>query len=92
MGKFVYYRLNNSSKELSVYREFCHQKGWEAAAAVPEQEKRIISKHAIDNLARESWEANQQDIESLVDNISLAKEIWITEWVSGFFSNIFIKI
>ena len=91
MSRYVYFRLNDSSQELKAYTEYCHQRGWDAASKTSKEEKRIISKAAIDDMAIDDWETNQQEIESLVDDPRVAKEIWLTEWIAGYFSNIFAK-
>jgi len=91
MSNFVYFRLKSSSVEFNSYADYCRQRGWEAASKVSESDKKIISKTAIDNIAKEDWENNRHDIEALVDNPQIAEETWLFEWVAGYFSNVFSK-
>jgi len=91
MNKYVYFRLNNSSQELTAYTDYCHQRGWDAASKTSKEEKGVISKTVIDDMAINDWETNQKEIESLVDNPQIARELWLTEWIAGYFSNIFAK-
>jgi len=91
MGNYVYFRLKSSPVEFNAYADYCRQRGREAASKASESDKKIISKTAIDNMAKEDWETNRLDIEALVDNLQMAKGTWLAEWVAGYFSNVFSK-